>query len=36
VNTETSQAMDDELAGKLWNLSVKILKEKIGYEVKKL
>jgi len=34
TDTETSQAQDDELARKLWDLSVKTLKEKAGYEVK--
>lgn len=34
VGTETSQAQNDELARKLWGLSVKILKDKVDYEVK--
>ncbi|KAK4686698.1 hypothetical protein P7C73_g3423, partial [Tremellales sp. Uapishka_1] len=34
VGTESSQAMEDGLAEKLWDLSKRILKDKIGYEVK--
>ncbi|WVQ79868.1 hypothetical protein IAT38_001968 [Cryptococcus sp. DSM 104549] len=34
VDTESEQGKDDELARKLWELSVKVLKEKAGYDVK--
>jgi ribosomal protein L15 len=34
VGTETEQAKNDVLAKKLWDLSVKVLKEKAQYEVK--
>ncbi|WWD21103.1 hypothetical protein CI109_105584 [Kwoniella shandongensis] len=34
VDTESEQAKSDELASKLWDLSVKTLKDKIGYQVK--
>ncbi|OCF54504.1 hypothetical protein L486_08053 [Kwoniella mangroviensis CBS 10435] len=34
VNSESNQAKDDELAKKLWQLSDRVLKEKIGYEMK--
>ncbi|ORX39050.1 hypothetical protein BD324DRAFT_307400 [Kockovaella imperatae] len=34
VDTESDQAKDDALAKQLWELSVKTLKDKAGYEVK--
>ncbi|WWC97906.1 hypothetical protein V866_004794 [Kwoniella sp. B9012] len=34
VDSESDQAKDDELAKKLWELSERVLKEKIGYEMK--
>lgn len=34
VDTESDQAKSDELAKKLWDLSVKTLKEKVDYDVK--
>jgi hypothetical protein len=34
VGTETDQAKDDAKAKKLWDLSVKVLKDKAQYEVK--
>ncbi|KAK8843379.1 hypothetical protein IAR55_007036 [Kwoniella newhampshirensis] len=33
VDTESDQAKSDELARKLWDLSVKVLKDKVGYQV---
>jgi hypothetical protein len=33
VGTETEQAKDDQLAKNLWELSCKVLKDKIGYVV---
>jgi hypothetical protein len=34
VGTETDQAKNDALAKKLWDLSVKVLKDKAQYDVK--
>ncbi|RXK35594.1 hypothetical protein M231_07124 [Tremella mesenterica] len=34
VDTESAQGQDQELGRKLWDLSVRVLKEKVGYEVK--
>lgn len=34
VDTETKQAQDPQVQKNLWQLSVKVLKEKFGYDVK--